>query len=182
VTVNPEYLRRARDLVSVSPVVYQTLFMKVGEALWHVQHFEYSMAYYLATVLDLSKADAAQRTWELVDSTRKKTSGELLKRLRVKGVLSPEGDAALTELIRERNWLVHRLQEEDGDAVFGDETLSGLLLRIERLRKTALGAQKEFARLVLEWTKRQGVSQEQIDEVSLLELSRKRKKISCTKS
>jgi hypothetical protein len=168
--MNHGSLRQQLESAEVPHGTYRVLFEEIGRTLWSIQFFEDAMGMYLAGVFKIPKGTAAREAWKIVDRTRRSTAGTLLTELRAKAPISRNGQKLLTGVVSERNWLVHRLQNENLDDLYNERQFSRLIMRIRKLSEDALDAQREFGRLMVEWVKKHGATQREIDAITLAKL------------
>lgn len=120
----------------IGPSELRQFYSKVGECIWHLQHVENALATCLALKLDLKDSQSVNRE----DADRhlakhlRNTLGTSIRIASEKQVLGKELMAALAELKEERDWLVHRSMNENGDDLYSSNARSNLLDRLESSR------------------------------------------------
>ena|SRR5438477_881268 len=173
--MNHEFVRKVMPLVRVPDEIYHDLFQEMGRCLWCIQFFEDALATYLVAVFRIPKKIASQNAWTMLEETRRSTAGTLLKELRKEAKISSKTDKLLAHIVSERNWLAHRLQHENGGDLYFARKFDRLLQRIHDLGDNAIAAQYEFGRLLIQWTKKHGATDAEIDQETLRRLSASRR-------
>ena len=161
-------LQAAKELLRLDEDKTLALWQTLGYSLLLIQTFEDVLAHYLVLVFRIAPGAAAEQAYAALDQARGQTMGRLISDLRKRAALSADTAALLKEMLAERNWMVHRLQHENGNDVYDDAAFVRLLQRIQDVGKRAVHLSKEFGRLIEEWTMRaSGVTQQEIDAATL---------------
>ncbi len=86
----------------------KNVFEKFGLAMYQVQCIEYEITILLATEYGPSITDLPQNFAQLIESMVKKTLGGLITQLLSSGSINPTFESDLREVLKKRNWLVHK--------------------------------------------------------------------------
>jgi hypothetical protein len=100
----------------------------------------------------------------LVENAQNKTFGVTIARFGKAGLVTPELQRRLDQLLGERNWLVHNSRASSRNAVHHDAALMKLLARLDQIAEESLGLLKEISGLTDHFVKKHGVTEEQIRE------------------
>jgi hypothetical protein len=162
-----------RRQLAVSPEKANALFAMVGAALLQCQNFENRLAEFIVLVFDRKPGMSEAEVRDLVEGLSKKTLGPLLKELPKRAKVGQATTDLLDEFLKERNWLAHRVQKENGFDLFDDAKLKALLQRLQDVRDLALHLQHEFQKHVINYMKALGHSTEQIGQDTVEEIKRR---------
>src|SRR5882762_1672526 len=104
--MDPDELRSA--LPHIDPLVLAAITQAVGDALWHVQELETTVATYLVLVHGFQSQVAQEEAETLLEKSKKKTLGQLVHGLKGTDDVPTELTARLSTFVERRNWLAHR--------------------------------------------------------------------------
>ena len=136
------------------------LYYLLGKSLCAAQVLDYTLAHCLTLWVELP----AEETRQMVESSLKKTFGQLLSALR-KHDLVPDGfDERLERYRNERNWLVHRFYSENYEDIFSRTRASQLVERIRDVHAEASDLFKAFDTLNDEWFDASGLPRQVLEE------------------
>ena len=79
----------------------------VGFALWQLQELEGASAQYFVLLAQAEKGMGLVAGAALIEKAQSKTFGATIHQIAKAGLLSPELETRFTNLLAERNWLVH---------------------------------------------------------------------------
>jgi hypothetical protein len=140
------------------------LFSEIGAAMWQIQSFENALIHYLCIRFKLSRGVGAIQGHAILEQTAKKTLGQLLAELRKHEQGSPGIEKRLTEFLKERNWLVHRIRTENHTDIYREDKFHVLLVRLESLTEDARTLSREFVKLLEDYVVSQGIPRGKIYE------------------
>lgn len=123
------------------------LYRLLGKSLCATQVLDHTVAYCLGLWLELPP----DKTRKMVESSLKKTFGQLLATLRKHGLVPDGFDARLGQYRNERNWLVHRFYAENYEDIFSASKVVGLVNRITAVHGEARGLIRVFNDLNDQW-------------------------------
>lgn len=139
---------------------------RIGFALWQIQELESVAANYFVLLVQAQKGMGLEAGNLLIEKAKKKTFGTTVRRLAEAGLLTPQLERRLKDLLAERNWLVHGSREASRNAPYNDAAASKLLDRIDAITKQALELLKEIGELVVAFAKKHGTTEQYIAETS----------------
>jgi uncharacterized protein YutE (UPF0331/DUF86 family) len=91
---------------------------RVGFALWQIQELESVAANYFVLLVQAEKGMGLEAGNLLIEKAKKKTFGTTVRRLAEAGLLTPQLERRLKDLLAERNWLVHGSREASRSAPY----------------------------------------------------------------
>lgn len=146
----------------------ETLFMRIGEGVWHLQNVEDALNNYIALKLDVKEPGlfTQAEVEQFLTKHRGNTLGKSLKNSKEAGVLSEGLQHRLEEFKEERNWLVHRSVYLHREDLYIDEKRDNLMRRIQAFSTEAKILQKEIDRELSDFAVSKGVNQKWIDQES----------------
>ena len=139
---------------------------RVGFALWQIQELESVAANYFVLLVQAQKGMGLEAGNLLIEKAKKKTFGTTVRRLAEAGLLSPQLERRLNDLLAERNWLVHGSREASRSAPHNDSAATRLVDRIDAIAEQSLGLLREIGELVEAFAKKHGTTEEYIAETS----------------
>ncbi|UYN96560.1 MAG: hypothetical protein KIT25_06405 [Enhydrobacter sp.] len=140
----------------------QLVATRIGLALWQLQDLEASSAMCFAMVAKATKGMGIATGYALLKEARSKTFGPTIEQLAKHGILSPELVRRFDALREERNWLVHRSQDDSRGAVHNDQAMRKLVLRLESMKKEALALHQALQEIAMRHATKHGISREEI--------------------
>jgi hypothetical protein len=158
-----------RDQIKLDPDVAFAVFQSIGKAIWHAQHFEGAISGFIVLCLKLPPSRDAAEIDEVVESLDKKTMGALIAELRCgrKNAATSEFEQRVYRLLDERNWLVHKSLQTNGNDIYDETKALTLIQRIEAFADECLALQTAFGEHVIVWMESQGFTREEIDAEAL---------------
>lgn len=146
--------------LQIDPLFPSKLYSGMGECLWHIQVLENTLVKYLVVRFKLKPKTARAEAHAVLEKTAKKTLGQLLKELREYDSVSPRFEAFLDE----RNWLVHRIREENHTDGYDRERSEALLARLRKLCIEAIQINADLMRVFTDHMTARGITSEQIEK------------------
>ena len=145
------------------------IFEKIGYALWQIQELEGALAtYYVLVVLaEPGMGSEAGMALEEEESKKKKTLGQTIRQLRDANLLDTHLEANLRNLLKERNWLVHKSRAASRSAAHHDEAALALIARIDGMADQALALLRLVSAEIHQYVNGLGVSDEEISTKSI---------------
>lgn len=102
----------------------------------------------------------------LVEKAQRKTFGSTIHEMAKAGLLTPEREARLTNLLTERNWLVHKSRASSRNAIHNDSAMHKLLLRVGAMAEESNRLLDEIAALVESFVRKHGITERHITETA----------------
>ena len=138
---------------------------KVGFALWQLQELEGVSAQYFVLLVQAEKGMGLNEANALIEKAQHKTFGATIHQLTRAGLLSLGLDTRFTNLLAERNWLVHKSRASSRSAIHSDTSMNKLISRLDAIADESLALIKEVAVLVDRFVKiHGGITEQQINE------------------
>lgn len=145
---------------------------RVGFALWQLQELEGCAATYFVLLTAAKRGMGLDAGNVLVAKAKGRTFGSTISELARAGLMSEALEARFRKLLAERNWLVHRSRAASRAAVHQPSQFGALIFRLDWIADEALALLGEVGALVGRHTYSQGVSKEQVDEMTATILNR----------
>lgn len=140
---------------------------RVGFALWQIQELEGVAAQYFALVAQAWKGMGLAAGNALLDKALSKTFGATIHQIAKAGLLSAQLEERLSNLLSERNWLVHKSRAQNRNAIYSDSATEKLVRRIDAMADESNALLKELGVLAERHVNGHGVSEQQIEETAL---------------
>ncbi len=140
---------------------------RVGFAIWQLQNLEHGLASYLVIRVKATKGIGEKRGNELMDHALKQTLGITIKELKSANVIESSTADALTSILEDRNWLVHRARRENRGVVFNKERTEKLLSKVEDITSRCESLTQLISEESREYVVSQGVDKEEADKIAL---------------
>jgi len=135
----------------------------IREALWHTQALEATLVTYLALAFKLKPQDAGAETSALLEGAGARIFSQLIRDLRRHTSVSPDLETKLAELLKERNWLVHRSLHQYTD-LSSPSAAKELVSRLEAIAGQARSLNEEISRLLEERFTKRGMTKAELEE------------------
>ena len=152
--------------IKIPPNGMTDLFTRMGRALFYCQTFEETLAYSLCILLDITRFQAEDLAYDYLNKQLKKTLGQLLNEFPSKSCkyLNKDTETRLKEFKDERNWLAHRIAQENPGLIFHSSQLKDIFLKLENLKIEAQSLVKLFESFVYKWFEESGYSKAELQE------------------
>lgn len=137
---------------------------RIGFALWQLQELEGVSAQYFVLLEKARKGMGLAEGNKLVEKAQSKTFGSTVHQMAKAGLLSSELELRFTNLLSERNWLVHESRANSRRAVHNDSSMQQLLIRVNTMAEESNALLRELGTLAEAYVKKHGVSDEYIEE------------------
>jgi len=137
----------------------------IGKAMWHIQALEDTLAHLISMVLNIPQNASVEEAEAILNNTRKKTLGKLIKETSKVIHFAKDFEPTMTTFVDDRNWLVHRCWRENRDILSDDKDneFRAINIRINGLSSEALKLNKLFSGITTDWVKRQTLIKYQKD-------------------
>lgn len=135
---------------------------KVGFALWQIQELEGVSAQYFVLVVQAKKGMGMEAGNALEEKAKKKTFGATIHQMTKTGLLNSKLEIRFTNLLLERNWLVHKSRSDSRSAIHSNQEMQKLLARLNKMADESLSILREIGTLVKSHVKKHGVPEEYI--------------------
>jgi len=137
---------------------------RIGFALWQIQELEGVSAQYFVLVVQAKKGMGLAAGNALDEKAKKKTFGATIHQIAKAGLLNSELESRFTNLLLERNWLVHRSRTDSRSAIHSDLEMQRLVVRLDEMAEESLSLLREIGVLSEAHVKKHGVTEEYINE------------------
>lgn len=143
-----------------------TVTQRVGFALWQLQELEGVTAAFFVLLLQATKGMGLDAGNALVEKATTKTFGATLHQIAKAGLVSPEIEERFTKLLSERNWLVHRSRADSRNAIYNDNAMLNLVVRLDAIADEALLLLKHINAETSSFVQKHGISMQYVERVS----------------
>ena len=143
------------------------LFQSIGRCIWHIQYLEDVLHTHLTLKIELREPGRVteEEAREMLAKHRRATLGIALKTAKKHNALDPKLLNDLENLKDDRNWLVHRSMDQDGDSLYTDEGRYAVFTRLESLMDTTLNLKKRLLAETEAFCSSHGVSPQQAGKI-----------------
>jgi hypothetical protein len=152
----------------INPVELDDLYYLMGKCIWYVQYVEDALHTLLALKVETKVAGAVaeDQANEFLAKHRRSTLGTALRIAKEHNALPDLLFNRLTKLKEERDWLVHRSQNQDGKSLYTESGRKDVFERLESLYKETTLLQSEVAEQVHAFVISCGIKKEKIEEIA----------------
>lgn len=145
-TVDSEFEERKKTL-------FQPVFFEAGAALLDCQSFEFGIALLLFHLARLGAPGLSpENISNILDDKDKKTAGQLIAMLKTHGKVGPDIVEALTEALRARNYLIHRVLTENIEKMPTSEGREELVRDIRQQRGKVRKAHEKLKKFIIKFS------------------------------
>lgn len=139
---------------------------QIGFVLWQLQELEGVAAQYFVLLTQAHKGMGLAKGNALTEKAQTKTFGSTIHYITKAGLLSSELETRFTNLLAERNWLVHKSRASSRGAILSDSAMQNLLVRLDAMAEESNALLKEIGATAERFVKQHGVSSQYINEKS----------------
>lgn len=164
----------SNDRRQINAEELQVFFKLIGSGIWYLQHVEDALSTYITVKADIKErgGTSAENAERLLSKHRRNTLGTSIRIAKDRQVLDPELLAMLEAFKVERDWLVHRSMDENGDDLFLNSDRLRLLLRLNKFSEDAKRLQRLIAEELEDFVVSKGVSREWIHQKAISDVNR----------
>lgn len=151
-------------------------FGLIGQGIWYLQHVESALTTCLTVMGDIKEVGTVgrQEAEKILARHQRNTLGTSLRLAEEKGVLTQRLMVALREFKKERDWLVHRSMNENGDDLYLNSSRQAIFQRLERFSEQARTLQKLIAQELEDYVVGKGVSKRWIHARAIQDINAKK--------
>lgn len=151
-------------------------FSLIGQGIWYLQHVENALNTFLTVKGDIKEIRSVSKDEgeKMLSKHRRNTLGTSMRIAKEKNVLGEELMSALNTFKEERDWLVHRSMNGNGDDLYLNKDRQALFERLDEFVEQARGLQKMIAKELEDYVVGKGVSREWIRRRAILDINRKK--------
>lgn len=151
-----------------------SLYNSVGRCIWHIQYPEDVLHTLLTMKVEIRERGrvTAEEAYELLAKHRRASLGTALGTAEKHGSLQPELLADLRKLKDERDWLVHRSMNQDGDSLYTDDGRNAVFSRLEALMQKTLHLKSKVMAETEAFCTGHGISSEQAEKLAQKQIAR----------
>jgi len=135
--------------------------------LWQIQELESIAAQYFVLLAKAEKGMGLEAGNKLIKEELGNTFGKTIHKLANEGLLSPKLESRLKNLLKERNWLVHKSRASSRNVIYHDDPMHKLIKRLNEISEESLSLLKEVGALCEEHVKKHGISEQYINETAM---------------
>lgn len=152
----------------------QALYCSVGRCIWHIQYLEDALHTLLTMKIEIRVPGrvTAKEAQELLAKHRRASLGTALGTASKHHALQPELLTELRNLKEERDWLVHRSMNQDGDSLYTDEGRRAVFNRLDSIMHKTLELKSQVVAETEVFCNRHGVCTKQADRFSREKIAR----------
>ncbi len=157
----------------ISPDELDDLYYLIGKCIWYVQYVEDALHTLLALKVEIKIPGvvAEEQANNFLAKHRRSTLGTALRIAKEHNALPESLFNRLAKLKEERDWLVHRSQNQDGRNLYTDSGRKDVLERLESLYEETKLLQSEVADQVHAFVLSCGIKKEKIEEIANQKIS-----------
>ena len=151
-------------------------FSLIGQGIWYLQHVENALNTFLTVKGDIKEIRSVSEDEgeKMLSKHRRNTLGTSMRIAKEKDILSSELMFALNTFKEERDWLVHRSMNENGDDLYLNKDRQALFERLDDFAEQARSLQKMIAKELEDYVVGKGVSREWIHRRAIRDINRKK--------
>ena len=139
---------------------------QIGFSLWQLQELEGVSAQYFVLLAQAEKGMGIAAGRALVEKAQSKTFGTTIHQMAKSGLLTPELEVRFTNLLAERNWLIHKSRATSRSAIHSDSAMHELLLRVGAMAEESNRLLDEITVLVESFVRKHGITERHITETA----------------
>ena len=158
----------------ISPEELDSLYRSIGKCVWHLQYVEDALQTLLTMKVEIKFPGAVTEVEAkaLLAKHRRATLGTSLRTAQKHDALRTDVMSRLSQLKEERDWLVHRSVNQDGDGLYTTEGRSAILQRLDAFVDEAISLQRALMLEVAAFVESHGLSVAKADELGRQKIAR----------
>lgn len=144
------------------------LYSKIGEAIWHLQYVENTLASYILykgiakELNSLSESEALKQQKRL----NKLPLGRLISEAKERAIFDEKTLIRIRSFNHERKWVVHNSIFESGHNLYTDAGRNYIFARLESFANEAISLHKHIGELTVNYAVSKGKNKKQIYETA----------------
>jgi hypothetical protein len=152
----------------------QVFFKLIGSGIWYLQHVEDALSTFITVKAEIKERGGVSddNAMSLLSKHRRNTLGTSIRIAEDRQVLDSEMIAILKTFKLERDWLVHRSLNENGDDLYLNTDRLRLLERLHKFSEDAKKLQRLIAEELEDFVVSKGVSREWIHQKAMSDVNR----------
>jgi hypothetical protein len=164
----------SNDRRQISAEELQIFFELIGSGIWYLQHVEDALSTYITVKVEIKerRGTGADNAGQLLAKHRRNTLGTSIRLAKDRQVLDPKLLTMLEAFKLERDWLVHRSMDENGDDLYLNSDRPRLLRRLNKFSEDARRLQRLIAQELEDFVVSKGVSREWIHQKAMSDVNR----------
>jgi hypothetical protein len=131
--------------------------------LWQLQELEGVAAQYFVLVVQAKRGMGQAAGDILTEKALGKTFGATIHEMTKAGLLDIDIETRFSDLLTERNWLVHKSRSQSRSAIYNDATAAKLMSRLDEIANESLVLLRKVGARAERHVKVLGVTQQFID-------------------
>ncbi len=149
-------------------------FKLIGSGIWYLQHVEDALSTFITVKAEIKERGGVSddNAMSLLSKHRRNTLGTSIRIAEDRQVLDSEMIAILKTFKLERDWLVHRSLNENGDDLYLNTDRLRLLERLHKFSEDAKKLQRLIAEELEDFVVSKGVSREWIHQKAMSDVNR----------
>lgn len=160
---------------SINEDELRVFFALIGQGIWYLQHVESALATCIAVKGEIKEIGSVSQIDgnKILAKHRRNTLGTSIRIAKERGILSDELMRALGVFKEERDWLVHKSMNENGDDLYLGGARHALLTRFEEFSDHARHLQKLIAKELEDYVVSKGISRDWIHRRAMQDINQK---------
>ncbi|QBB71141.1 hypothetical protein ELE36_12690 [Pseudolysobacter antarcticus] len=158
----------------ISPDELDSLYCSIGKCVWHLQYVEDALQTLLTLKVDIKAPGGVTEAEakELLAKHRRATLGTSLRTAEKHNALPMEVMSRLSQFKEERDWLVHKSVNKDGEGLYTSEGRSAIFGRLNAFVDEAMSLQRALGLEVATFIESHGLSVAKVDELGRQKIAR----------
>jgi len=155
----------------LTPALLNNIYAAIGAAVWHMQFMEDVLVTCVTMRTKLTRGMALRDAHQILAQERRKTLGAMLRDAEQAGILgSVVGEAF--EVLKERNWLIHRSMHEVNDHLYDDSVRDAFIERVRTLTDRSIELKSLLYQDTSAWCRAQGIDIDKLEAEALEQFRR----------
>jgi hypothetical protein len=152
------------------------LYYSVGKCIWHIQYLEDALHTLLTLKVELKEPGrvSEEEAHQLLAKHRRASLGTALGTAEKHSALPASLLVELRGLKEERDWLVHRSMNQDGESLYTDDGRLRVFSRLEKIMRSTLFIKEKIVNETAVFCKSFGINEAHVEAVANQNIAAKR--------
>jgi len=154
----------------IAEVELKEFYYTLGKATWFLQHMEDGLCTFIALAQHSDSQVSPEEAYTYLAKTRRKTLGTIVGEALARQIIPKGLDERLSNLVEERNWMIHRSMHENSAHLLDDLKRRELIDRITSIYAKAQHVAKQVSEVLYTWCRARGIDEARVERMTQLQM------------
>lgn len=149
---------------------FKEFYYMLGKATWFLQNMEDALCTFIALAQCSGSLVSPRDAYAYLAKTRKKTLGIIVGEALARQIIPKGLDERLSNLVEERNWMIHRSNHENSVHLLDDLKRHKLIDRIASIYSETQLVTKQVSEVLFAWCRARGMDEVRAERIAQLQI------------